>query len=107
MSAEITLTSANFQTEVLNSSVPVLIDFWAEWCMPCKMIGPAVDQLATDYEGRLKVAKVNVDQESELAGQHNIVSIPTILVYKDGKIVRQKVGAVPKHEIENLFKDLV
>jgi thioredoxin 1 len=107
MSAEITLTSANFQTEVLNSSVPVLIDFWAEWCMPCKMIGPVVEQLAKDYAGRLKVAKVNVDQESELAGQHNIVSIPTILVYKDGKIVRQKVGAVPKHEIENLFKDLV
>jgi thioredoxin 1 len=107
MSAEITLTSANFETEVLKSSVPVLIDFWAEWCMPCKMIGPVIDQLAKDYAGRLKVAKVNVDQESDLAGQHNIVSIPTILVYKDGKMVRQKVGAVPKHEIENLFKDLV
>ncbi len=107
MSAEITLTSANFEAEVLKSSVPVLIDFWAEWCMPCKMIGPAIDQLAADYAGRLKVAKVNVDQESDLAGQHNIVSIPTILVYKEGKMVRQKVGAVPKHEIENLFKDLV
>jgi thioredoxin 1 len=107
MSAEITLTSANFETEVLKSSVPVLIDFWAEWCMPCKMIGPVIDQVAKDYAGRLKVAKVNVDQESDLAGQHNIVSIPTILVYKDGKMVRQKVGAVPKHEIENLFKDLV
>lgn len=107
MSVEITLTAANFEAEVLKSSVPVLIDFWAEWCMPCKMIEPVVDQLASDYAGRLKVAKVNVDQESDLAGQHNIVSIPTILVYKDGKVVRQKVGAVPKHEIENLFKDLV
>ncbi len=107
MSAEITLTSANFEAEVLKSSVPVLIDFWAEWCMPCKMIGPAIDQLAAAYEGKLKVAKVNVDQESDLAGQHNIVSIPTILVYKEGKMVRQKVGAVPKHEIENLFKDLI
>lgn len=107
MSAEIALTSANFEAEVLKSSVPVLIDFWAEWCMPCKMIGPVVEQLASDYAGRLKVAKVNVDQESDLAGQHNIVSIPTLLVYKDGKVVRQKVGAVPKHEIENLFKDLV
>ena len=107
MSAEITLTSANFETEVLKSSVPVLVDFWAEWCMPCKMIAPAIDQLATDYSGRLKVAKVNVDQESELAAQHSIVSIPTLLVFKDGKVVRQKVGAVPKHELENLVKDLV
>ena len=107
MSAEITVTSANFETEVLKSPVPVLVDFWAEWCMPCKMIGPLIDQLAVDYEGRLKVVKVNVDQESELAGQHNIVSIPTLLIYKDGKVVRQKVGAVPKHELQNLIKDLV
>jgi len=107
MSAEITLTSANFEAEVLKSSVPVLVDFWAEWCMPCKMIAPAVDQLAVAYDGRLKVGKVNVDQENELAGQHNIVSIPTLLVFKDGKVVRQKVGAVPKHELENLVKDLV
>lgn len=75
--------------------------------MPCKMIAPAVDQLAKDYSGKLKVCKVNVDQENELAGQHNIVSIPTLLVFKDGKLVRQKVGAVPKHELENLVKDLV
>ena len=107
MSAEITLTSANFEAEVLDSSVPVLVDFWAEWCMPCKMIAPAIDQLAKDYSGKLKVCKVNVDQENELAGQHNIVSIPTLLVFKDGKLVRQKVGAVPKHELENLVKDLV
>lgn len=107
MSAEITLTSANFETEVIKSSIPVLVDFWAEWCMPCKMIAPAVDQLATDFAGRLKVGKVNVDQENELAGQHNIVSIPTLLVFKDGKVVRQKVGAVPKHELENLIKDLI
>jgi thioredoxin 1 len=107
MSAEITLTSANFDAEVLDSSVPVLVDFWAEWCMPCKMIAPAVEQLATDYAGKLKVGKVNVDQESDLAAQHNIVSIPTLLVFKSGKLVRQKVGAVPKHELENLVKDIV
>jgi len=107
MSAEITVTSANFEAEVLKSPVPVLVDFWAEWCMPCKMISPLVDQLASDYAGRMKVVKVNVDQESELAGEHNIVSIPTLLVYKDGKVVRQKVGAVPKHELENLIKDLM
>ena len=107
MSAEVTLTAANFESEVLKSAIPVLVDFWAEWCMPCKMIAPAIDQLATTYEGKLKVGKVNVDQESDLAGRHNIVSIPTLLVFKDGKVVRQKVGAVPKHELENLVKDLV
>ncbi|MFA6505754.1 MAG: thioredoxin, partial [Treponemataceae bacterium] len=83
MSAEINLTSANFETEVIKSSIPVLVDFWAEWCMPCKMIAPTIDQLATDFAGRLKVGKVNVDQENELAAQHNIVSIPTLLVFKD------------------------
>ena len=107
MSAGIELSAANFEDEVLKSTVPVLIDFWAEWCMPCKMIGPLVDQLATQYAGKMKIAKVNVDQENELSTQHSIVSIPTLVVYKDGKIVRQKVGALPKHEIENLFKDLV
>ncbi len=107
MSAEITLTAANFEEEVLKSTVPVLVDFWAEWCMPCKMIAPAIDQLASDFAGKLKVGKVNVDQENELAGQHNIVSIPTLLVFKDGKVIRQKVGAVPKHELENLVKDLI
>jgi len=107
MSAEVTLTAANFESEVLKSAIPVLVDFWAEWCMPCKMIAPAVDQLATTYAGKLKVGKVNVDQESDLAGRHNIVSIPTLLVFKDGKVVRQKVGAVPKHELENLIKDLI
>jgi thioredoxin 1 len=107
MSAEISLTSDNFDAEVLQSELPVLIDFWAEWCMPCKMIGPTVEQLAVQYAGRLKVCNVDVDQQGELAGQHGIISIPTLLVYKDGKKVRQKVGALPKHEIENLFKDLI
>lgn len=107
MSAEVILNASNFEEEVLNANVPVLIDFWAEWCMPCKMISPLVDQLASEYEGKIKICKVNVDEENDLAGQHNIVSIPTLLVYKDGKVVRQKIGALPKHEIENLFKDLV
>jgi len=107
MSAEITLTSVNFESEVLKSTIPVLVDFWAEWCMPCKMIGPIIEQIATDYDGKIKVAKVNVDQENELAGQFSIVSIPTILLFKDGKVFRQKVGAIPKHELINLFKDLI
>lgn len=107
MSAEVTLTASNFDAEVLQSPTPVLIDFWAEWCMPCKMVAPLVDQIASQYEGKLKVGKVNVDTESELANKFGIVSIPTLLVMKDGKVVKQRVGALPKHELENLFKDLL
>ena len=105
MSAEIELTSKNFAVEVEQSSIPVLIDFWAEWCMPCKMIAPHIDDLAKTYEGRLKVCKVNVDNEAELAGRFNIISIPTLMVYKNGKLVRQQPGALPKQAIEKLFSD--
>jgi thioredoxin 1 len=105
--SEITLTSANFEAEVTNSKVPVLVDFWAEWCMPCRMIAPVIEELARENAGKLKVAKVNVDQENDLASQFGIVSIPTLLVFSEGKIARQKVGALPKREIEALFKDLL
>jgi len=105
MSAGIELTSKNFAAEVEQSTVPVLVDFWAEWCMPCRMIAPHIDELAKTYEGRLKVGKVNVDNEAELAGRFNIISIPTLMVFKDGKIVRQQPGALPKQAIEKLFID--
>jgi thioredoxin 1 len=107
MSNGIQINSANFDTEVLQSSLPVLVDFWAEWCMPCKMISPLLDQIGAEYAGRLKIAKVNVDEENDLASRHGIVSIPTLVLYKDGSILRQQVGSLPKHEIENLFKDLL
>jgi thioredoxin 1 len=107
MSNGIQINGANFEAEVLKADVPVLVDFWAEWCMPCRMIGPLLDQLGAEYAGRLKIGKVNVDEENDLAGRHGIVSIPTLVLYKDGSIVRQQVGSLPKHEIENLFKDLV
>ncbi|MDR0584172.1 MAG: thioredoxin [Treponema sp.] len=107
MSNGITITSANFDEEVIRSPLPVLIDFWAGWCVPCKMIAPLLDELAEEYSGRLKIGKVNVDEENELAVRHGIRSIPALVVYKDGKIVRQETGARPKHELENLFESLV
>ncbi len=107
MSAGLEITANNFATEVEQSGMPVLVDFWAEWCMPCRMIGPHIDELAKTYAGKIKVGKVNVDSESDLASRFNIISIPTLIVFKDGKPHKQKVGALPKHEIENMFKDLI
>ena len=107
MSAEVTFTTANFKAEVLDSNIPVLVDFWAEWCMPCRMIAPSVAQIAEAYSGKVKVGTVNVDDESDIAAQYGIISIPTLLVFKDGQLAKQKVGAAPKHEIENLLKDLI
>ncbi|HNX73794.1 MAG TPA: thioredoxin [Spirochaetales bacterium] len=107
MSNEVTLTAENFKSEVMESDIPVLVDFWAEWCMPCKMISPLVAQIADAYRGKLKVGKVNVDDQGDLASQFGIISIPTLIVFKNGQVVKQKVGSIPKHEIENLFRDLV
>ena len=107
MSAYITLTGDTFDSEVLQSQIPVLIDFWAPWCGPCKMVGPLIEQLAEEYSGRAKICKANVDEEEDLASRHGVVSIPTLVVYKDGKIVNQAPGALPKQQIEALFKDLV
>jgi thioredoxin 1 len=91
----------------MESSVPVLLDFWAEWCPPCKMVSPILDQLANEYEGKVKIGKVNVDEENNLASKHGVVSIPTMVIYHNGEIIRQSVGALPKPNIENLFKDLI
>ena len=107
VSKSIVVTGENFESEVLQSQVPVLLDFWAAWCGPCRMIGPTVEQLAEEYSDRLKVGKVNVDEEEELSRRHTIRSIPSLILYKDGKIVNQVSGALPKKDIENLFKELI
>jgi thioredoxin 1 len=107
MSNEVVITAANFEAEVIQSPIPVLIDFWASWCGPCRMIAPVIGELAGEYAGKIKVGKVNVDEEGDLAGRHGVVSIPTLVVYRNGKIVSQKTGAAPKQAIEGLFKDLV
>lgn len=105
--SEITLTSANFDSEVLQSKVPVLVDFWAVWCGPCKMVAPAVAKLAEKYAGKLSVGKVNVDEQPELAEKYQISSIPTLAIFKDGKVVNQRIGAVSLAMLESFVADYV
>jgi thioredoxin 1 len=93
------ITDANFDKEVLQSHVPVLVDFWAVWCGPCRMIAPLVEELATEYDGRLKVGKVDVDNNPEISMRFGIRSIPTVMVFQGGKVVEQIVGAVPKRTL--------
>jgi len=93
------LNDKNFEAEVLKSKLPVLVDFWAEWCGPCKMISPIVDEIAGELDGKLKVAKVDVDDAQDLAAQYNVMSIPTLLVFKEGQVVEQIVGAMGKDQL--------
>ena len=101
--AEITVTSENFAQEVLNSPVPVLLDFWATWCGPCRMIAPTLSEIAEEQAGKVKVGKINVDEEMALAEKFGIVSIPTLIVFKNGQITNQSVGVIPKERIEALL----
>lgn len=105
--SEITLTSANFENEVLKSDLPVLVDFWAIWCGPCKMVAPAVAKIAEKYDGKLKVGKLNVDDEQDLAMQYRISSIPTLAIFKDGKVVNQRIGAVNFATLEAFVAEYV
>jgi thioredoxin 1 len=98
------VTDQNFEGEVLKSSQPVLIDFWATWCGPCRAISPIVEQLAKEYAGKLKVGKVNIDEHPKTPTNYDVRSIPTLLLFKDGKVVGQIVGAVPRPKIEDMIK---
>jgi thioredoxin 1 len=99
MGKAVVVTDSNFNDEVVNSPTPVLLDFWAEWCGPCRMIGPVVEEIAEQFEGKIKVGKVNVDENQKTAAEYGIRSIPTLLIFKNGALVNQMVGAQPKNKL--------
>ena len=104
MSTAVAVTEATFDAEVLQSREPVLVDFWAVWCGPCRGIAPTVDEIAAEYKGRLKVVKVDVDQNQEVSMRYGVLSIPTLMVFKDGKVVGRVLGAVPKPRLLSIIE---
>lgn len=102
--SEVIITKDNFEDEVVNSPIPVLVDFYADWCGPCKALAPLIEEIANEYEGKVKVGKLNIDDQEELAESYNVMSVPTLLLFKEGKIAKMMVGYRPKKDIENLLK---
>ena len=102
--AEIKLTDQNFEQEVLHADMPVLVDFWASWCGPCQMLAPVIAEIAEEYAGKVKVGKVNVDEQPNLANRYGIASIPTVMLFKNGEVVSTSLGYRPKDELETMLK---
>jgi thioredoxin 1 len=103
----LTFTDASFDQDVLRAETPVLVDFWAEWCGPCKMMGPTIDVVATEYVGKAKIGKLDVDSNGETAMRYNIRGIPTLLLFKGGQVVEQRVGAIGKSDVEKMLESHV
>jgi thioredoxin 1 len=103
--ADITFTDANFDQEVLQSKIPVVVDFWAPWCAPCRIVSPIIDELAKEYEGKVKVGKMNVDENNQTAGQYGVMSIPSIVFFKNGKPVRTMIGAQSKENYKQAIEE--
>lgn len=104
---DITLTDLNFENEVIESDLPVLVDFWAPWCAPCRLIGPTIDELAKEYEGKLKVGKMNVDENNKTAARFSIMSIPTLLIFRKGEIVKTIVGSQSKERFKQQIEEVL
>ncbi len=102
--AEVILTKENFTAEVINSDIPVLVDFWATWCGPCMMLSPVIEEIAKEFDGKIKVGKVNVDEQNELAMQYRVASIPTLMLFKNGELAKTSVGFTPKNTIIETFE---
>ncbi len=105
--ATVKVTDASFEQDVLKASTPVVVDFWAEWCGPCRMIGPALEEISNEMQGKVTIAKVNVDENPGIASQLGIRSIPTLMLFKDGKLAGQKVGAAPKGDLQRWIQGAV
>ena len=104
---EVKVNDGNFESEVLKSDIPVLVDFWAPWCGPCHMVGPIVEELAKEYEGKVKVAKINVDESPQASADYGIMSIPTLAVFKESKIVKKEIGALSKSQLVSMISEYV
>lgn len=105
--ADLTFTDSNFQQDVLNSDTPVVVDFWAPWCTPCRIVTPIIEELATEYKGKVKVGKMNVDESPQVAGNFGIMSIPTVMVFKNGQPVKATVGAQSKDSYKRMIDEAV
>lgn len=101
---EVTLTNENFEEEVINSTIPVLVDFWASWCGPCRMLSPVISEIAEEFDGKIKVGKINVDEEGELSIKFNVASIPTLILFNNGKVVKKQIGFMNKSQLIKEFE---